>query len=188
MIDGETVNVSAQEGSTVITISPETLEALSEGEHTVTIRFDDGQTEISLTIEGGESSEEPDSEDPGTAEPDPVDPGSKEPEPKEPGTKDPGSKDPGIKDPGSKDPWPKDPGYKDPGPKKPGPKDPASKDTRSVNIKPKDTVSKASNAAQNASPPTGDGSRPWLWVCLLLLSGVSLAALIITGRKRRAGS
>ncbi len=50
LIDGTEVSVSAKAGSTVITIAAETLEKLSEGMHTVTVEFDDGKVETSLTI------------------------------------------------------------------------------------------------------------------------------------------
>ena len=50
LIDGKKVVVSAKEGSTVVTISAGTLEKLSAGTHTVTVKFDDGQTTTKLTV------------------------------------------------------------------------------------------------------------------------------------------
>ena len=50
MIDNEAVSVTAEPGSTIITISAETLEKLSAGTHTITVAFDDGQAETELTI------------------------------------------------------------------------------------------------------------------------------------------
>ena len=50
LIDGNPVNVSAEAGSTIVTISADTLEKLSTGTHTVTVKFDDGQAETKLTI------------------------------------------------------------------------------------------------------------------------------------------
>ena len=52
-IDGTTLSASdfeAMSGSTIITISAETLEKLSIGEHTILVKFDDGEAEIKLTI------------------------------------------------------------------------------------------------------------------------------------------
>ena len=42
---------SAKKGSTIITIFPETLEALCDGEHTITVEFTDSKTEIKLSVE-----------------------------------------------------------------------------------------------------------------------------------------
>ena len=50
LIDKTATNVSAESGSTIITISAETLEKLSVGEHTILVKFDDGEAEIKLTI------------------------------------------------------------------------------------------------------------------------------------------
>lgn len=50
LIASKAVSVSAKSGSTVITISADTLEKLSKGTHTVTVKFDDGQVETTLTI------------------------------------------------------------------------------------------------------------------------------------------
>ena len=50
LIDGKTVVVSAKTGSTVVTISAGTLEKLSAGTHTVTVKFDDVQTTAILTV------------------------------------------------------------------------------------------------------------------------------------------
>ena len=50
LIDGKTVVVSAKAGSTVVTISADTLEKLSAGTHTVTVKFDDGQVTTKLTV------------------------------------------------------------------------------------------------------------------------------------------
>ena len=50
LIDGKTVVVSAKAGSTVVTISAGTLEELSAGTHTVTVKFDDGQATTKLTV------------------------------------------------------------------------------------------------------------------------------------------
>ena len=98
LIDGSPVTVSAKAGSTVVTINADTLEKLSTGTHTVTVKFDDGQVDTKLTIKAAAS---------------PTDP---------------------------------------------------------------------------TSPQTGDNSHMALWVSLLCVSGAALAALIITGRKRKARS
>lgn len=50
MIDSKAVAVVAKPGSTIITISAETLEKLSAGTHTITVEFDDGQVETELKI------------------------------------------------------------------------------------------------------------------------------------------
>ena len=55
LIDGRAVSVSAEPGSTVITISADTLEKLSTGTHTVTVKFDDGQVGTQLTVKAAPS-------------------------------------------------------------------------------------------------------------------------------------
>ncbi|MBO6158636.1 MAG: leucine-rich repeat protein [Firmicutes bacterium] len=51
-IDEKDMEVSAEPGSTIITINAETLETLSVGEHTVTVLFDDGDpVEKKITIQ-----------------------------------------------------------------------------------------------------------------------------------------
>ena len=50
LIDGEKAEVTAESGSTVVTIDADTLETLSVGEHTVTVKFDDGEAETKLTV------------------------------------------------------------------------------------------------------------------------------------------
>jgi len=59
LIDGKVVSVSAKSGSTVITISADTLEKLSTGTHTVTVKFDDGQVETQLTVKAASSPTQP---------------------------------------------------------------------------------------------------------------------------------
>ena len=54
MLDGKKLDDSAyavERGSTVITLSAETLETMSKGTHTVTVNFDDGQAETGVTVE-----------------------------------------------------------------------------------------------------------------------------------------
>ena len=50
LIDGQKVEVSAKSGSTIITISPETMEKLSVGGHTITVKFDDGEASLSMAV------------------------------------------------------------------------------------------------------------------------------------------
>lgn len=50
LIDGSPVAVFAKAGSTIVTISADTLEKLSIGTHTVTVKFDDGRAATKLTI------------------------------------------------------------------------------------------------------------------------------------------
>ena len=40
----------------VVTVKPETLEKLSEGEHAVKLSFDDGEVIVKLTVEPGQIS------------------------------------------------------------------------------------------------------------------------------------
>ena len=54
LIDGTPVVVSAKAGSTVVTISAQTLEKLSTGIHTVTVEFDDGRVDTKLTVKAAE--------------------------------------------------------------------------------------------------------------------------------------
>ncbi|MBR4461076.1 MAG: carbohydrate-binding domain-containing protein [Erysipelotrichaceae bacterium] len=58
---------TAEKGSTVVTIKAAALDKLSEGKHTVTVEFDDGKAETSLTVKKA-STPEPDPE----PEPEPV--------------------------------------------------------------------------------------------------------------------
>ena len=44
------VDYTAEKGSTVVTLKPETLEKLSVGEHTVTVLFDNGEVNTTLTV------------------------------------------------------------------------------------------------------------------------------------------
>ena len=53
-IDGKKVSVTAESGSTIITFSAKTLDKLSTGKHTVTVKFDDGEAETTLTIKDAE--------------------------------------------------------------------------------------------------------------------------------------
>ena len=54
-IDGKPLvldkDYSAKKGSTIVTIYPATLEALGDGEHTVTVEFEDSKTEIKLSVD-----------------------------------------------------------------------------------------------------------------------------------------
>ena len=50
LIDDQKVEVSAKSGSTVITISPEVMEKLSAGSHTITVKFDDGMASLSMNV------------------------------------------------------------------------------------------------------------------------------------------
>ena len=47
------MTVTAEAGSTVITFSAQTLETLEEGEHVITVRFDDGEAEARLAVVSG---------------------------------------------------------------------------------------------------------------------------------------
>ena len=59
LIDGQAVTVSAASGSTVVTIPANTLEGLSAGTHTVTVKFDDGEVSTQLTIKAAEQNNTP---------------------------------------------------------------------------------------------------------------------------------
>ncbi|MBO4887482.1 MAG: hypothetical protein J5589_04115 [Firmicutes bacterium] len=59
-IDKYHADLPAEAGSTIITISPEILEALSVGPHTITVIFDDDEVEINLTIKAEETPAQPD--------------------------------------------------------------------------------------------------------------------------------
>ena len=64
-MDGKTVdpaNYEAVAGSVKITLKSAYLETLSAGEHTVTVKFDDGQAETKLTVlsAAGETPVKPD--------------------------------------------------------------------------------------------------------------------------------
>ena len=59
LIDGTAVSVSAESGSTVVSISAETLEALSTGSHTITVVFNDGEAETTLTLTKNTVPEDP---------------------------------------------------------------------------------------------------------------------------------
>ncbi len=50
LLDGAEIKVEAKSGSTIITISAETLEKLSVGEHKITVVFDDWKADFALSI------------------------------------------------------------------------------------------------------------------------------------------
>ncbi|MBR4421043.1 MAG: Ig-like domain-containing protein, partial [Erysipelotrichaceae bacterium] len=59
-LDGEALTLdedyTVAAGSTIVTIKPSVLDKLSEGTHTITVNFDDGKVETSLTIKKASSS------------------------------------------------------------------------------------------------------------------------------------
>ena len=61
LIDGEELEdgYTADSGSTVVTLAAETLEDLSGGRHTVTVSFEDGTAETSLTVKKDDTSVPP---------------------------------------------------------------------------------------------------------------------------------
>ena len=59
LIDGNPVPASAEAGSTIVTISADTLEKLSAGTHTVMVVFDDGQAVTNLTIKAASAPIDP---------------------------------------------------------------------------------------------------------------------------------
>lgn len=64
-LDGKALAVSAytaEKGSTIVTIGTGTLEALPEGDHTVTVEFDDGEAEAAFRI----AVQEPERDNPNT--------------------------------------------------------------------------------------------------------------------------
>ena len=105
-------------GSTIITLKPEYIETLTEGTHTVTIRFADGFAQTTLKVK------EKVTEGPGPEEPDPEEPGPEGPGPEEPGPEEPGPEEPGPEEPGPEEPGPEEPGPEEPGPGEPGPEEP----------------------------------------------------------------
>ncbi len=109
LIDGAVTTVTTAAGSTVVTIPAATLEGLSAGEHTVTVKFSDGEVETSLTIKAAEQE---------TTAPE------------------------------------------------------------------QETTAPANNTP--TSPPTGDGSRPGLWIGLACAAGIACAAAAVVTKKRRA--
>jgi len=54
LIDGTPVAVQAKAGSTIVTIGADVLEKLSTGKHTVTVVFDDGKVETTVTIKAAD--------------------------------------------------------------------------------------------------------------------------------------
>ena len=63
LVDGKSATVYASAGSTVIILSPDSLEKLSVGAHTVTIRFDDGEATAFLTVKEAPPVEPDDTDD-----------------------------------------------------------------------------------------------------------------------------
>ena len=53
----EKENYTAASGSTIITLKSEYVSSLSEGDHTVTIHYTDGQAQTKLTVKNAEDSE-----------------------------------------------------------------------------------------------------------------------------------
>ena len=63
LVDGKAMTVYAASGSTVVIFSPESMDKLTVGAHTITIRFDDGEAVAYLTIKEAEQPVEPDKHD-----------------------------------------------------------------------------------------------------------------------------
>ena len=55
----EGVDYTAREGSTVVTVKSETMEALSDGAHTAAVQFDNGTAEVKLTVQKAADSKPP---------------------------------------------------------------------------------------------------------------------------------
>ncbi len=68
LIDGKKAEVKAESGSTVITISADTLNKLSVGEHKITVKFDDGEVETKISIKEAAETGEPDDGKPRTGD------------------------------------------------------------------------------------------------------------------------
>ena len=51
LLDGASIPVLAEAGSTVVTIPSEELAKMSPGSHKITVRFDDGEAETTVTVE-----------------------------------------------------------------------------------------------------------------------------------------
>ena len=66
-MDGKEIekeNYTAASGSTIITLKSEYVSSLSEGDHTVTIHYTDGQAQTKLTVKNAEDSEKEESQSP----------------------------------------------------------------------------------------------------------------------------
>ena len=63
LVDGKTMTVYAASGSTVVILSPDSLEKLSVGAHTINIRFDDSEAVAYLTVKDAPVPVEPDEPD-----------------------------------------------------------------------------------------------------------------------------
>ena len=59
LLDGAEIKVEARSGSTIITISAETLEKLAVGEHKITVVFDDWKADFALSIAEPEATPTP---------------------------------------------------------------------------------------------------------------------------------
>ncbi|MBQ6539596.1 MAG: hypothetical protein IJL71_01035, partial [Oscillospiraceae bacterium] len=57
LIDGKVTDVTVKSGSGTVTIKADTLEKLTVGNHTITIEFDDGKAELTLTVSAKSSSD-----------------------------------------------------------------------------------------------------------------------------------
>ncbi len=185
----------ATPGSTIITFKPEYIKTLAVGDHTVAIRFTDGQALTTLTIkeneteQPGETPENPD-ENPGGLDEKPEQPGQTPENPDE----NPGGSDENPEQPGEPDKNPEQPVQKPEQPSnKPDNPDatPGDDSSNGQPQKPSDgssneTTQKPSNVpAQNQSndklpPKTGDYA-PIGWPAILM---VISAAWLITGRRR----
>ena len=164
-IDGTTLAPSdydAKAGSTVVTLKEATLQKLSNGNHTITVNFDDGKAETKLSLK--DTSKDPDPEDPT-----PEDPASEDPTPEDPAPKDPTSGKPASENPTS--------GNTDKG---------NSGNTDKVNSG-NTAMAKSGNTGVAASPKTGDSTPLVRWSLLLITAAAAIAVLALLKRRRNAG-
>ena len=137
-----TQDYDAKAGSTVVTLYASKLEQLSNGKHSVTVKFDDGKAETSVTVMGTDGgSEGKKDSDGGKKDPDTgkkeADGGKKAPE--------------GKKDSGKQTVKPTTPTKAPASPKGSG-----------------KAVTPAAPGKGSKAPATGDNSSIWLWAVLML--------------------
>ena len=164
----------ATPGSTIITFKPEYIKTLAVGDHTVAIRFTDGQALTTLTIkeneteQPGETPENPD-ENPGGSDEKPEQPGEPDKNPEQPVQK---PEQPSNK-PDNPDATPGDDSSNG------QPQKPSDGSSNETTQKPSNVP--AQNQSNDKLPPKTGDHAPIGWPAILM---VISAAWLITGRRR----
>lgn len=177
LVDGTELaeeHYTATSGSTVITFKPDYIKTLAVGNHTVAIRFTDGQAQTTLTIQEQKQPEDPENPD-GKPEQPGENPGEPDDKPEQPG-ENPGEPDGKPEQPNNPDETPDDASSNG------QPQKPSDGSSNEAAQKPSNVP--AQNQGNDKLPPKTGDHAPIGWLTALM---VASAAWLVMG-KRRAGS